>query len=223
MKKLIQGILEYRKNLTPQQRDNFAKLALGQKPDALFIACSDSRVVPNLFASTNPGDLFVTRNVGNIVPCCSSDSHPETSEHSELAALEFSIENLKVKDIVVCGHSECGAMAALLDGREKLPLKAVKNWLSHADDAFEHKEKLNFDDPEISQVNKLSQGNVLTQLEHLKTYPSIVKKLASKQLQLHGLWFDIKAAEVLIYRDVKNKFVPLNEDHAKEIFSVLEY
>src|SRR5262245_49599711 len=106
MKKLIKGIAEFRKNLLPSYKDTFARLALGQAPDALFIACSDSRVVPNLFASTDPGDLFVVRNVGNIVPPWREQDLREKSD-SVGAAIEFAVNTLHVKDIIVCGHSEC--------------------------------------------------------------------------------------------------------------------
>src|SRR5436190_3831044 len=112
MKKLIQGIVEFRQNVRPDYRDRFARLALGQAPDTLFIACSDSRVVPNLFASADPGDLFVIRNVGNLVAPAGSDGI-SPSDASGAAAIEFSLINLAVTDIVVCGHSECGAMHAL--------------------------------------------------------------------------------------------------------------
>src|SRR5271154_5622632 len=105
MKKLLQGIVEFRKSLTEERRALFAQLALGQKPDVLFIGCSDSRVVPNLFASTEPGDLFVVRNIGNLIPPCSCSAH----ESSVAAAIEFSLFSLNVSDIIICGHSECGA------------------------------------------------------------------------------------------------------------------
>src|SRR3954467_13818539 len=111
MKKLIQGIIDFRKGLTEESRALFAKLALGQKPDSLFIACSDSRVVPNLFASTNPGDRFVVRNIGNLIPPKSLS----LEDNSALAALEFSVLELNVTDIIVCGHSECGAIKMLCD------------------------------------------------------------------------------------------------------------
>src|SRR3981081_2713590 len=120
MKKLIEGIVEFRRNVRPGYRETFARLALGQAPDPLFIACSDSRVVPNLFASANPGDLFVIRNVGNLVAPAGDDGSSLDGD-AGAAAVEFSIEMLKVTDVVVCGHSDCGAMRALLDGRDTLP------------------------------------------------------------------------------------------------------
>src|SRR5271156_4408924 len=115
MKKLRQGIVEFRRTRRPEYAATFARLALGQAPDALFVACSDSRVAPNLFASTEPGDLFVLRNVGNIVAPCGADGASERDE-TEAAALDFAILNLKVSDVIVCGHSECAAMRALVDG-----------------------------------------------------------------------------------------------------------
>src|ERR1041384_7022651 len=117
MKKLIQGIIDFRRKLKPEMRATFARLALGQKPDALFIACSDSRVAPNVFASTNPGDLFVVRNVGNIIPPCGVMGN-SVADESEAAAIEFAVTRLNVRDIIICGHSECGAMQALVGGRE---------------------------------------------------------------------------------------------------------
>src|SRR5271168_347097 len=101
MKKLIQGIVDFRKNLTEENRELFAKLALNQAPDTLFIACSDSRVVPNLFASTNPGDLFVVRNIGNMVPSCGCNGQ-SSGDESVAAALEFALTTLNVSNIVVC-------------------------------------------------------------------------------------------------------------------------
>src|SRR4051812_40742074 len=109
MKKLIGGILEYRKRLNPELRETFARLALGQAPNALYIGCSDSRVSVNVFASTEPGDLFVIRNVGNLIPPCGPDG-VSSADESEAAAVEFAILNLQVTDVIVCGHSECGAM-----------------------------------------------------------------------------------------------------------------
>ena len=114
MKKLLEGIVEFRKKKRPAYRERFAHLALGQSPDCLVFACSDSRVVPNVFASTQPGDLFVVRNVGNLVPPWVSGDGGASG--SEAAAVDFAVDVLGVRDIVVCGHSECGAMRTLMSG-----------------------------------------------------------------------------------------------------------
>src|SRR2546430_16686177 len=106
MKKLIQGIVEFRHKVRPDYRETFAHLALGQAPDTLFIACSDSRVVPNAFASADPGDLFVIRNVGNLI-APADGTGVSVSDESEAAAIEFAVLTLKVRDVIVCGHSEC--------------------------------------------------------------------------------------------------------------------
>src|SRR5947207_12600155 len=120
MKKLVRGILDFRNHLQPSQRENFARLALGQAPDTLFVTCSDSRVAPDVFASTDPGDLFVIRNVGNLVAPCGGDHGLSIADESEAAAIEFAVSNLGITEIIVCGHSECAAMQALTRGREKV-------------------------------------------------------------------------------------------------------
>src|SRR5437762_13780632 len=117
MRKLLQGIVDFRNRVRPVARETFARLALGQKPDVLFIACSDSRVAINVFASTEPGDLFVVRNPGNIVSPAAPDGL-SVGDESDAAAIEFAVGLLEVRDIIVCGHSSCGAMSGLLQGRE---------------------------------------------------------------------------------------------------------
>src|SRR5690242_19998050 len=131
MKKLIEGIVEFRKNLTPEARTLFSQLALGQKPDSFFVACSDSRVVPNLFASTHPGEVFVLRNIGNLIPPASS-----SLDTSAAAALEFSVLNLKVADIIICGHSECGAMQELMLERVNSRCPNLESWISYGKEAL---------------------------------------------------------------------------------------
>src|SRR3954464_1650803 len=135
MKRLIRGIVDFRKNVRPAVKETFAQLALGQRPDALFIACSDSRVVPNLFASSDAGDLFVVRNVGNLIPPFAGGA-ADTAEDSEAAAIDFALNSLPIRDIIVCGHSECGAMQAMVQGRPELGSHALKNWLRHADSSL---------------------------------------------------------------------------------------
>ena len=161
MRKLVQGIVDFRNRVRPATRETFARLALGQSPDALFIACSDSRVAINVFASTEPGDLFVVRNPGNIVSPAAQDGL-SIGDESEAAAIEFAVGQLQVQDIIVCGHSSCGAMTALLQGRESAS-PHLRSWLRHADRALERIPDR--DAPEAR--DQLSQANALLQLEHL--------------------------------------------------------
>ena len=215
MRKLVKGIVEFRQNVLPSYREKFARLALGQSPDTLFIACSDSRVVPNLFASTDPGDLFVVRNVGNLIPVCGQDGHSSADE-SEAAAIEFALMNLKVTDIVVCGHSECGAMHALVQGRDKLKAPNLRDWLRHGDASLA---KLPSDTAQPNRVNQLSQLNALQQLEHLRSYPVVSESISKGLLKLHAWWFELSTANVYAYEESEGKFVLIDE---KEAIRILE-
>ena len=217
MKKLIQGIVDFRKNLTTENRNLFANLAHEQKPDALFIACSDSRVVPNLFASTNPGDLFVLRNIGNIIPPASS-SCPDLST---AAAIEFSIFSLNISDIVVCGHSECGAMQKLTQGIDTLSCPHLKSWLKHGEEAVNNVRKGFILNPSLSEHNQISQANVLQQIQNLTSYQFIRDRLAKKQLRIHGWWFDIVKADVYCYEKDLNQFILIDVKEAKKILERL--
>jgi carbonic anhydrase len=220
MKKLIQGIVEFRQKVQTDYRLAFGKLATGQAPDALFIACSDSRVVPNTFASTNPGELFVLRNIGNIIPPCGCEGI-STSDESEAAALEFSVLILNVFDIIVCGHSECGAMKALMDDREKVPYPHLKNWLRHGDEALERLRAGVTLDASLSPANQLSQLNVLLQLEHLKSYPAVRERVENGDLLLHGWWFDIAKADVYAFDEAAKKFILIDEKSAPRLLERL--
>lgn len=213
MRKLIQGIVEFRRQLTEESRALFAKLALGQKPDTLFVACSDSRVVPNLFASTNPGDLFVLRNIGNLVPpaaCASEDS-------SAPAVIEFSVFSLNVSDIIICGHSECGAMLALSQGFDHVSCPHLESWLKYGAESLARLKKGDVIDPLLSKHNQLSQVNVLQQMEHVLSYPFIQAQVKSGKLRIHGWWFDIAKADVYAYEKAANQFVLIDEIEAEII------
>lgn len=217
MKKLIQGIVDFRNNLSEENRNLFSKLALGQKPDALFIACSDSRVVPNLFASTNPGDLFVLRNIGNLIPPASSSPQ----DTSAPAAIEFSIFSLNVSDIIVCGHSECGAMQALARGVDTLCCPHLASWLKYGEESVNKVRKGFIINPSLSEHNQISQVNVLQQIQHISSYPFIRDRLEKKQLRVHGWWFDIARAEVYCYEQDLHQFVLIDEKEAKLILERL--
>ena len=210
MRKLIQGIIEFRKKRRPDYVASYAKLALVQSPDALFIACSDSRVVPNLFASTEPGDLFVVRNVGNLVAPCSATGIAE-SDGAVAAAIEFAVCSLKVSDIIICGHSDCGAMRAILSDHLEIQAPYLKSWIQHAQpalDRFRQGERMKAD---LESHNHLSQLNVLAQLDHLKSYPIVQEAVTSKRLALHGWWFDLARADVYAWKPAISRFVLIEE------------
>lgn len=217
MKKLIQGIVDFRASLTKESRELFAQLALGQKPDALFVACSDSRVVPNLFASMNPGDLFVLRNIGNLIPPFSLDE----KDNSASAVIEFSVFNLNVSNIIVCGHSECGAMQALTGQLDTKCCPHLESWLKHGEKSVEKVRNGFVLDPSLSEHNQVSQVNVLQQMEHISNYPFVKERIEKKQLRVHGWWFDIAQADVYCFEPDLNKFVLIDEEESKLIMQRL--
>jgi carbonic anhydrase len=218
MKKLVQGIIDFRKSLTKESRSLFAKLALGQKPDALFICCSDSRVAPNVFASANPGDLFVLRNIGNLIPPSSSS----LQETSVPAAIEFSLFSLNVSDIIVCGHSECGAIRALVEGMDAVSCPHLKSWLKYAEESLTKVRKGLIINPHLSEHNQVSQVNVLEQMKHVASYPAVRERIEKKQLRIHGWWFDIAQADVYAYEQTRDQFVLIDGKEAKLILERLK-
>mmetsp|Transcript_7273 Transcript_7273/g.12446 ORF Transcript_7273/g.12446 Transcript_7273/m.12446 type:complete len:224 (-) Transcript_7273:118-789(-) len=223
MRKLVEGVLDFRRRLAPSLRGLFADLSRGQKPDCLFVACSDSRVVPNLFSSTNPGDLFVLRNVGNIIPPAQTD---EGEMLSEGAAVEFAIGVLNVPDVIICGHSECGAMIATgalvnpaIRDKPKLP-EHVQGWLKFGYPSGRRYLGGEVLDDSWAPHDQLSQVNVLQQLDHLQSYPLVKERVKEGKLGLHGWWYDVARGEVLVYDKDQHKFVQLDETAAKKILKV---
>lgn len=221
MKKLVKGLIDFQKNISPSYHETFARLALGQSPDTLFIACSDSRVAPNVFASTDPGDLFVVRNVGNLIPACGCAHGMSGADKSEAAAVEFAVQTLRVTDIIICGHSECGAMHALLGGRGKIQTPNLKAWLRHGEDALKRLSSSEAIGLDLSEHNRLSQLNVLQQLDNLKSYPIIQEKIAAQKLRVHGWWFELKQAKVYCFDLARGKFVVIDEKRAAQILEEL--
>jgi carbonic anhydrase len=209
VKKLLNGIVDFRKKVRPEVKDTFALLALGQAPDALFIACSDSRVAANVFASTEPGDMFVIRNVGNLIPPY-TEGNEAPHFGAEAAAIQFALANLPITDVIVCGHSECGAMAALEHGHVQGDVPALKCWLRHGKSSLQKLETGAELGNHLDRLNQLSQLNVLEQLEHLKSYPIVQQRLTAG-LRLHGWYFDIKEANVYEYEPSEQRFHLLDE------------
>jgi carbonic anhydrase len=179
----------------PKHAERFRELALAQSPDTLMITCSDSRVVPDLLASTDPGELFIMRNVGNLIPPA-TDEGISIGDLSEASAIEYAVLVLKVANIVVCGHSECGAMKAAMERNPRPDTPNLEMWLHHARTAafrLEHEGAL---DATLQPHDQLSQLNVLVQLEHLMSYPIVRAQVAAGVLRLSGWWFDIAAGNM---------------------------
>lgn len=221
MKKLLQGIIKFRRDTLPGYQKTFARLALGQTPDVLYIGCSDSRVAVNVFASTDPGDLFVLRNVGNIVPPYEKNTQP-TADESEAVAIEFALNHLNVSNIILCGHSECGAMQALVRGRDKVETPRFQAWLRHGDAALKMLDSTPHSSEQLARHNRLSQLNVLRQVEHLKTYPVVQERLKNGQLTLHAWWFELSRADVYAYEEPSDQFVIIDETEVARILERME-
>jgi carbonic anhydrase len=221
MRKLILGIVDFRERLLPQYAERFRNLAQGQSPDTLFITCSDSRVVPDLLVSTDPGDLFVMRNVGNLIPPATVEG-TSTGDLSEASAIEYAIHVLKVRSIVVCGHSECGAMKAALARTPPANMPNLSKWLHHCASAVFRLEQEGPLDPQLSPHDQLAQLNVLVQLEHLATYPSLRERIAAGTLQLSGWWFDIAKGEMFVYRREGRRFETIDRNLAEYLLNRLD-
>ena len=216
LRKLIMGIVEFREQLLPQYAGRFRELALTQSPEALFVTCSDSRVVPHVLASTNPGDLFTLRNVGNLIPAASPDGL-SIGDFSEASAVEYALLALEVGNIIVCGHSECGAMKALLARSQTPGAPNLSKWLHHADTAafrLEHEGPL---DASLKAHDQLSQLNVLVQLEHLASYPIVRDQVAGGRLCVSGWWFDIGSGSMYAYRRESQSFEKIDRALAERL------
>lgn len=205
MHKLIKGVHQFQREVFLSHKELFLRLAKGQSPDALFITCADSRISPNLITQTNPGELFILRNAGNIVPPYGA------ANGGEGATIEFAVAGLGVKDIIVCGHTLCGAMKGLLKPEQLQDLPATAAWLGHAE-STRRIIKENYNDlTEEEMLNVTIQENVLVQLENLRTHPSVAARLSRGQLNLHAWTYKIETGEVFSYRPDLGQFLPLTE------------
>ena len=215
MQKLIQGIHDFQQHGFRPLEGLFHDLAHGQKPETLFITCSDSRIDPNLLTRSQPGELFILRNAGNIIP-----PHPAANS-GEGATIEFAVAGLGVKDIIVCGHSHCGAMKGLLHPEELEAMPAVQEWLSHAD-ATRRIMSENYTHLEgTALLTATIEENVLVQLEHLRTLPSVAARLAQCNIRLHGWVYKIETGEVFAFDLASGQFVPIAEYRIPEEQAVM--
>jgi carbonic anhydrase len=211
MQRLIEGVHRFRHDVFGNYRKLFRKLSKeGQNPHTLFITCSDSRVLAEMITQSKPGDLFVVKNVGNIVPL----STAKGDTNSTAAAIEFAVENLRVNDIVICGHSQCGAISALLG---KTPLRDttphLRGWLNLAQPVLETLKK---DYGHLKPGEELEaaagEENVLYGLDNLHSYPCVQERLADGSLRLHAWFFKIATAEMFAYDPETRQFSPLVSD-----------
>ena len=205
MQKLVEGLHHFQANIFSSQRELFERLAHGQHPDALFITCSDSRINPNLITQTDPGDLFILRNAGNIVPPYGS------TNGGEGATIEFAVAGLGVKDIIICGHSLCGAMRGLLDADALKDMPAVAAWLSNAEATRRIMREKYSDRAGAALLTATVEENVLVQLENLRTHPAVAAGLARERLKLHGWVYKIETGEVFAYDPERGQFLALTE------------
>jgi carbonic anhydrase len=204
---IVDGFLHFHHEIFPQQEELFKKLATAQQPRAMFITCADSRIVPELITHSSPGDLFVTRNVGNVVP-------PYGQMNGGVStAIEYAVLALGVQHIIICGHSDCGAMRAVLnpDSLEKMP--TVKAWLLHVEVAktMVHDNCPCGDEKQTMPI--LTEENVIAQLQHLRTHPSVASRMANGQLFIHGWVYNIETSEIKAYDAEQGSFLPLDGSH----------
>jgi carbonic anhydrase len=205
MQEVIDGFLKFRREAFPVRSNLFKRLAASQNPHTLFIACSDSRVVPELVTQREPGDLFVIRNAGNIVPSYG----PEPGGVS--ATVEYAVAALGVTDVVICGHSDCGAMTAIATCKCMDHMPAVANWLRYADSAKAINQAREHAS-ERDRVNSMVRENVIAQLTNIKTHPSVSLALEQGRLSLHGWVYDIETGSIDALDGATRRFVSL-ADH----------
>ncbi|HEY1100747.1 MAG TPA: carbonic anhydrase, partial [Myxococcota bacterium] len=193
MKKLLDGIHKFQSSYFGEHKTLFQKLAKGQTPETLFITCSDSRISPNLITQTDPGDLFILRNAGNLVPPYGA------MPSGEAATIEYAIDVLGVKDIIVCGHTHCGAMKAVLDptGLDELP--AVKSWLTHAECTRRVMKKHYATIPEDHKLTTCVEENVLAQIENLRTHPAVYAAMLDGRVRVHAWVYQIEPGKVFAF------------------------
>jgi carbonic anhydrase len=208
MTRILRGVIDFQRRIFGPKQALFQQLGKGQKPLALFITCSDSRVNPNLLTQTEPGELFILRNAGNLVPVHSVGSG------AEAATVEYALVQLRIHDVIVCGHSKCGAMHGLLEPSALARLPSVSAWLTHASEVLAKVQGVAGLTPE-QQLERAIEQNVLVQLEHLRTHPAVADGLAARTLRLHGWVYHFEKGQVDAYDPVSGTFIPV-EQHVRQ-------
>ena len=203
MEKLVKGFLKFRTEVFGKKKELFTRLSESQAPRALFITCSDSRIDPTLLTQTDPGELFILRNAGNLVPPYGSMQGGST------ATIEYAMAVLKVPHIIVCGHTDCAVMKALLHPENVQDLPAVKEWVGQAETTRRLMREYYSDLRGNARLIKTTQENVRSQLDHLRTHPSVAVLLRQKKVDLHGWVYSIATGDVWVYDFVSEGFISL--------------
>ena len=194
MDHIVRGVLDFRKKAYPERKDLFCSLAESQNPDVLFFTCSDSRIDPNLLTGSDPGDLFICRNAGNIIPPHSNETGGMT------ASIEYAVAVLGVRHIIVCGHTDCGAIKGALDVPALKGLPHVQEWLGHCRSAMEIvRERHGIDGEQALDPRYLDEAieeNVQQQVQHLRTHPVVAAKLATGKVEIHGWVYNIESGQI---------------------------
>jgi carbonic anhydrase len=211
MTRIIKGVFDFQDRVFGSKRTLFHRLGAGQRPLALFITCSDSRINPNMLTQTEPGELFVLRNAGNLVP-------PQGSPASgEAATIEYAVHHLHVRDVILCGHSKCGAMQGLLAPQAVADMPAVADWLKLGLPCVE-RAKARVPDaagPELLQA--VIEQNVLLQVERLQSFPSVQQAAVAGRLRLHAWVYEFENGAVTAYDPRSDRFVPLSESPRQKL------
>jgi len=198
MDSIRKGVITFQRYVFPQHKALFSSLAQGQTPKALFITCADSRIDPTLITHSDPGHLFVDRNAGNFMP-------PFRGENaSEAAGLEYALKVLKIPNIIICGHSDCGAMKAIWHPETADSLPSVKRWLRNG--SLARKQVMAMKLAEEEQLAAITERNVVNQLEHLRSYPVVQDCLQAGTLRIAGWVYDIEHGKVLEYNSASDRF-----------------
>ncbi len=201
MLKLIEGHKRFLAEVFPARKSHFHLLAEGQAPMWLFITCADSRVLPDMILGTEPGDLFISRSIGNVVPATSQDGDGVT------ATIEYAVDVLRVRHAIVCGHSDCGALKAALDRKSLENLPRARRWLEHVEKAFDYKQPLNPADGASGELAAVIRGNVVAQLMNLRAQPPVARAIAERRLTAHGWYYDILTGRIEEYDEKQKRFV----------------
>ena len=209
--KLKEGILRFQTEIYPEQADLYRKaVSEPQRPSALIVTCADSRIDPETVTQSLPGDIFVTRNIGNLVPAYGEMMGGVS------AVIEYAVSALKVKHIAVCGHSDCGAMKALLHPESLETMATVRRWMRNAEAALSVADSLSDkDDKPSERLKRLTEENVLLQVQHLRTHPSVAGAVAREELTLSGWVYDIGTGEVRISENGERAFRSVSKESAK--------